>query len=222
MSLKAPTTSEPLHKEASRLELTLTAVIQELKHCSGPQSEIATLNTQIRQLLAKLEAKIQALQRQATESKSQDEREGLNKASEWHSVQYNELEKSLRRANLTAKAAMDARAKRELFDATTPARKSEDSVQASSAATESLVELRHRLSAELENSKSTLDVLAQSSGQVTETHTEMKNMGAHIHSSHRLLTKFGRREVTDVLLIMCGVAFFFAVVLYILKKRTYG
>ena len=222
MSLKAPTTSEPLHKEASRLELTLTAMIQELKYCSGPQNDIVMLNTQIRQLLVKLDAKIQALQRQATESKNQDDREALNRASEWHSAQYNELEKSLRRANLTAKAAMDARAKRELFDNSTPTKKREDSVQASSAATESLVELRHRLSTELDNSKRTLDVLAQSSGQITATSDEMKNMAAHIQSSHRLVTKFGRREVTDILLIMAGVAFFFVVVLYILKKRTYG
>ena len=157
------------------------------------------------------------------ESKSQDDKESLNRSFEWHTTQYNETEKNLRRANLAAKTAMDSRARKSLFEgATTVGKPRGDSVQAASAATESLVSLRHRLSSELDQSKRSLDVLAQSSGQISETDKEMENMGAHIQSAHRLVTKFGRREVTDFLLIMCGVAFFFAVVLYILKKRTYG
>ena len=182
------------------------------------------MNTQIRQLMSKLNAKIQSLQRQAMESNSQDDKESLNRSYEWHTTQYNEIEKSLRRANLAAKTAMDSNARRSLFEGATSDGQlaSGDSVQAASAATESLVSLRHRLSSELDQSKRSLDVLAQSSGVITDTDKEMENMGAHIQLSHRLVTKFGRREVTDFLLIMCGVAFFFAVVLYILKKRTYG
>lgn len=220
----ASTSSEPLHQEASRIELTLTAMIQELKRCSGPQGDIVSMNTQIRQLMSKLNAKIQSIQRQAGESKSQDDKESLSRSYEWHTTQYNEIEKSLRRANLAAKTAMDSHARRSLFEGATPVGQQPrgDSVQAASAATESLVSLRHRLSSELDQSKRSLDVLAQSSGQISDTDKEMENMGAYIQLSHRLVTKFGRREVADFLLIMCGVAFFFAVVLYILKKRTYG
>ena len=47
-------------------------------------------------------------------------------------------------------------------------------------------------------------------------------MGSHIDISTRLITRFGRREVVDMLLIMAGMVLFFSVVLYILKKRLFG
>ena len=47
-------------------------------------------------------------------------------------------------------------------------------------------------------------------------------MGAHISISSRLITKFGRREIVDKLLILCGLVLFFSVVLFILKKRFIG
>ena len=40
--------------------------------------------------------------------------------------------------------------------------------------------------------------------------------------SRRLITKYARREVTDRVLILFAVAFYFAVVLYILRKRVLG
>ena len=43
-----------------------------------------------------------------------------------------------------------------------------------------------------------------------------------IGQSRRLITKFARREVTDRVLILFAVAFYFSVVLYILRKRVFG
>jgi len=56
---------------------------------------------------------------------------------------------------------------------------------------------------------------------VGETEDELKTMGGHIQSSHKLLSKYGRREWTDRLLILLALAFFFASVLYIVKKRLF-
>lgn len=58
-----------------------------------------------------------------------------------------------------------------------------------------------------------------SSKQVGETFDEFRNMSGHIQSSHKLLTKYGRRECTDKLLIFLALVFFFASVLYVIKKR---
>lgn len=206
------------------MELSLMSMIQDLKRSRGPEEVIVAMNIEIRQLLSKLNARIQTMQKQVVESKHQDDREGLNKAYEWHTSQYNELEKNIRRANLIAKATMDSNTRKLLLQDVNPGIKVNrgDSLQAADTATESFVSLRQRLSSEVDQSKRSLEVLVQSSGQVAETDKEMENMSAHIQSSHRLLTKFSRREVTDSLLILCGVAFFFAVVLYILKKRLYG
>lgn len=56
---------------------------------------------------------------------------------------------------------------------------------------------------------------------VGETQEELKGMGGHIQSSHKLLTKYGRRECTDKLLIFLALVFFFASVLYVVKKRLF-
>ena len=58
-----------------------------------------------------------------------------------------------------------------------------------------------------------------SSQQVTETQEEFKSMSGHITNSRKLLTKFGRREFTDKLLIFTAVLFFLASAAYIFKKR---
>ena len=60
-----------------------------------------------------------------------------------------------------------------------------------------------------------------SSRVVGDTEEELKGMGGHIQSSHKLLTKYSRREWTDRLLILLALAFFFATVLYIVKKRLF-
>jgi len=66
-----------------------------------------------------------------------------------------------------------------------------------------------------------LFIVVSSSRTVGDTEDELKNMGGHIQSSHKLLTKYGRREWTDRLLILLALAFFFASVLYIVKKRLF-
>ena len=48
------------------------------------------------------------------------------------------------------------------------------------------------------------------------------NTVSFIGQSRRLITKFARREVTDRVLILFAVAFYFSVVLYILRKRVFG
>ena len=48
------------------------------------------------------------------------------------------------------------------------------------------------------------------------------NTNSFIGQSRRLITKFARREVTDRVLILFAVAFYFSVVLYILRKRVFG
>ena len=62
---------------------------------------------------------------------------------------------------------------------------------------------------------------ANSSGQIGETNEELKSMTGHIQNSKKLLTKYGRRECTDKLLILLALVFFFGTVLYIVKKRLF-
>ncbi len=56
---------------------------------------------------------------------------------------------------------------------------------------------------------------------MSDTHEEFKTMTGHIQNSRKLLTKYSRREFTDKLLIFLALVFFFATVLYIIKKRLF-
>ena len=70
-----------------------------------------------------------------------------------------------------------------------------------------------------------MDTLEESSHVVGETGAEYRSMGGVIGQPKKLITKYGRREFTDKVLYVFALAFFFAVVLYILRKRvfpTYG
>lgn len=66
-----------------------------------------------------------------------------------------------------------------------------------------------------------LFLLVSGSKQVSDTHEEFKSMSGHIQNSKKLLTKYSRRELTDKLLIFLALVFFFASVLYIVKKRLF-
>ena len=57
---------------------------------------------------------------------------------------------------------------------------------------------------------------------MTETNEEFKSMSGHIYTSKKLLTKYNRRELTDRLLIILALVFFFSTVVYIVKKRLWS
>merc|ERR1712077_184916 len=93
----------------------------------------------------------------------------------------------------------------------------EDLVTQSGKATDNLALISRQLAETVERSAETVGSLAESSQTVQETKEEFQGMGSIIGQSRRLITKYGRREVTDRVLILFAVAFYFAVVLYILR-----
>lgn len=219
--------SQLINSQASSLELKLNSMIEELRQSSGEIKDTQYHNKQIRETFNQLRAKIKSLESHIRESKTDDEREQVKKMVEWHSSQINELQKTLQRSNLMLKRVQDDRVRDELLNSSTKEstrlRKKEDSsVQATSAITESLVELRQQLATGLKSSEETLKTLVHSSNVLSDSHTEMKTVGSHIDISTRLISKFGRREIVDKLLIIGGLVLFFSVVLYILKKRLIG
>ena len=77
------------------------------------------------------------------------------------------------------------------------------------------------MSAQVQRGQDTMSTLVESSKQIGDTNEEFKTMSGHIQISRKLLTKFGRRELTDKLLIFLALIFFFGTVLYIVKKRLF-
>lgn len=64
--------------------------------------------------------------------------------------------------------------------------------------------------------------VANSSKGITNTNDELRSMQGHIKNARSLLTKYGRKEMTDKLFIFLAVVFFLATVLYIIKKRLWS
>ena len=65
-------------------------------------------------------------------------------------------------------------------------------------------------------------MLARSSNQIKHTNTGMQEIGVNINVGQGLISKFGRRDVTDKVLIFLALIFFFSVVLYVIRKRLIG
>ena len=64
-----------------------------------------------------------------------------------------------------------------------------------------------------------LHISVESSQAVGGVEGELRGQSGVIGQSRHLITKYGRRQVTDCLLISFAVLLFVATVLYILKKR---
>lgn len=105
-------------------------------------------------------------------------------------------------------------------DASDPKLNKNKMANQATALTESLTSVSHLLVNEVEKSKYTLDTLVSSSAKVTENSEEFKLMSSNIANSKTLLSKYGRREFMDKILIWLALGFFFSCVFYVVGKRT--
>ena len=56
---------------------------------------------------------------------------------------------------------------------------------------------------------------------MTDTQDEFKVMGSALTSTKKLVSRFGRRETTDLILIILALAAFFAACVYVIQKRMF-
>jgi len=91
----------------------------------------------------------------------------------------------------------------------------------SSGSTESMLNSRRILLETVQRSAGTISTLAASSSSVTDNQEELKGQGSILVQSKKLLTKYGRRESTDKILICLALILFFACVTYIIQKRMF-
>ncbi|OZC06070.1 Sec20 [Onchocerca flexuosa] len=89
-------------------------------------------------------------------------------------------------------------------------------------ATESLSSLVSKMSDQLKLSEDTTSTLIHSSFLLKDTESEYSSMGAHIQSGGKLISKYGRRECTDKILITFALLLYVVVIFYILRKRVFS
>lgn len=87
--------------------------------------------------------------------------------------------------------------------------------------TEKMLSVTRHLSETTQKSAATLEQLVASSGHIDSTRDELVNTGGSISQSGKLLTKYGRRECTDKVLLFIAFTFFLMCVFYIVQKRLF-
>merc|ERR1719466_506107 len=176
---------------------------------------------------------ISRLELLARETADQELGERLLEQVGQHRSQLAACQKQFRQANVKAMTGLESASTRELLGQAGPGvrRRQQGGADKEALAAEhsqvtsNLLAISRQLAETVERSKQTVGSLESSSKTVEELQEEHKMMGGVIGQSRRLITKYGRREFTDKVLIIFALAFFFAVVLYILRKRlfpTYG
>uniref|UniRef100_A0A3P9H292 BCL2 interacting protein 1b n=1 Tax=Oryzias latipes TaxID=8090 RepID=A0A3P9H292_ORYLA len=178
-------------QEIIKYDLEIKALVQDIRDCSGPQSSLMELNSQIKEKFNKLRLRIQDLEQMAIEQDRETDRLAI------------QAETESQRRQMVRKVTK------------------ESLVETSGNITESLMSISRMMAEQVKQSEDTIGTLATSSRTVQETNEEFKSMTGTIHLGRKLILKYNRRELTDKLLIFLALALFFATVLYILKKRLF-
>lgn len=169
----------------------------------------------------------------ASSTKRPAEQEALKFELEGYQNQLEANYGSLRKANFAARSSIEDRNRCELLtlnansdtDGDVKVRKrtlnKENMAKKASNVTEDLLAISQMMSTQVTQSEHTLSSLITSSATVTETQEEFKLMGSLLVQSRKLLFKYGRREITDKVLMFLALAFFFSCVLYVVSKRLF-
>ncbi|XP_053734932.1 vesicle transport protein SEC20-like isoform X1 [Synchiropus splendidus] len=213
-------------QEILKYDLEIKALVQDIHQCSGPQSQLAALNTDVKQSFHLLRMRIQDLEQMAMEQDKELDKQELMGRVERHRKQMMSNQTAWRKANLACKLSIDNMEKQELLrgeDSVVRQRKltKEGLAQTSSGITENLMSISRMMAQQVQQSEESMTTLATSSRTIQETNDEFKTMTGTIQLGRKLITKYNRRELTDKLLIFLALALFLATVLYILKKRLF-
>ncbi|XP_076308304.1 vesicle transport protein Sec20 isoform X2 [Tachypleus tridentatus] len=218
---------ESLQQQILHWDLSVKRCIQDIRECSGTLEDLNTLTLLAAENMKKLKLVVDNLESLGMEQDRQKDREEVLKIVNLYRKELASNQVLLRKANLMSRMEIDKRMKEELLSESSDRihnrsqPNKEGLARTASKITESIRAVSRMMADQVKQSESTLHSLVSSSGTVLETHEEYKTMGNVIHQSRKLLTKYNRREITDRVLIFLALAFFFACVLYVIKKRVF-
>ncbi|ELT87617.1 hypothetical protein CAPTEDRAFT_209823 [Capitella teleta] len=214
-------------QEIVKLDLKIKAKIQDITECKGPLDVLQNLNREVNFLVEDAKSKIEELINLAKELDKETDRILLTEEANNHSEQLHRSLLCIRKANIQSKSTIEKLTKEALTSGQVNpelrARRTKESMaKTANQITENMMSISRTLANEVQLGQHTVNNLVTSSSQVSETHEEFKNMSGHIHNSKKLLTKYDRRKSTNKWLIVLAMIFFFATVLYVVKKRLFS
>ncbi|VDK71497.1 unnamed protein product [Onchocerca ochengi] len=195
------------------------------------QKEITQCTRDIKDEMAKLAHSIETLEKFANKINFRNDRIELLAQVKEHR---NELERNrqmLRQAILEFVKVMEEQSRNYLLQGgddpqdiefRSRRKRAENLKSQTLKATESLSSLVSKMSDQLKLSEDTTSTLIHSSFLLKDTESEYSSMGAHIQSGGKLISKYGRRECTDKILITFALLLYVVVIFYILRKRVFA
>jgi len=220
--------SATINTELTKNAVEIRQIVQDFPLCSTFK-EIDEQNALVRRHLEIMRGNINKLETVGRETMDLEESHGILEIVERHKEQLTACQRQFRLANVKAMTSLETKSSRDLFSSSSEGgnnnvrnrRDKEQMVTDYSNVTSSLLAISRQLADTVERSKQTVTSLEGTSKTIDELGEEYKMMGGVIGQSRKLITKYARREFTDKILIAFALAFFFAVVLYILRKRLF-
>lgn len=215
---------KPVRQDITENQLQLKAIIQDINACTGPLLELQSLNSAGRAKISILRKLIDKFGDIAKEHRDQE----LLKEVVLDREQLASTMDAFKNANLKSMLAIEKGTKEELLKHSKETevrqrqkRDKESMVKMSSNVTDQLLNISRQLAETTKQSAQTLDTLVTSSDSVFGTQEELKTTSGAISQSGKLLDKYGRRELTDKVLMFFAFSFFVACVVYIVQKRLF-
>ncbi|XP_039262500.1 vesicle transport protein SEC20-like [Styela clava] len=219
-----------LKEKIVTMDCSAKAAIQDVWRCDGTIENLQTIHENARRKINELRAAIQDFETAAQEADDVKQKLEMEESVKFFKEQIQNTNSTLRKAYLTKKIALDEESKMLLLGGAknsevrrrqASAANQENLARTANDVTQSLLSISRVMSGSVQQSADSLNTLVRSSGSLKQTDEELKDQSGVIQTSHRLLTKYNRRECTDKFLIFLALAFFFSTVLYILKKRLW-
>ncbi|XP_034952193.1 vesicle transport protein SEC20 isoform X2 [Chelonus insularis] len=217
---------EIIRQEIIKNHLQVTAIIQDIKQCTGPLELLNELNAEGRCRIAELRKSIDNLAHLAEIEINSKKKAELLEEVENKKGQLSFALAAFKKANIVGACVIDKMAKDELLSTSEEKQKlikrrrdRKGLADTASLATDRLLSISRTLAETNQRSAVTLDTLITSSEKVNGTKEELDHQQQAIVQSGKLLGKYGRREVTDKVLLALAFMFFLACVFYILQKR---
>nr|SVE76052.1 EOG090X0EO1 [Daphnia hispanica] len=217
---------ESLKNDILRGNLSIQNILHKIQKPDITESDVVVLNSEYRSEYKRLKQFIDEFEKVA---KDEDDDGELAEDVSLLRNQLTNLQSAFRKANVQCQLSVSMKNKAELFYSnpeemevrSRQTKSKEELVKMSTNVTANLRNISQSMASVLEQNRGTLEVLAQSSNAVCDTQDEFKVMGSALTTTKKLVSRFGRRETTDLILIILALAAFFAACVYVIQKRMF-
>ena len=196
-----------IQEDLVRLNLKILSMIDSFTKVESYE-EMEKLNGDIRGKFDLMRKEIQSLRELAKKQVNPQSSVMLKTDANNHEDQMTGSLLAFKKANIACISVLNSKGRESLLgrkskrsDLDSKQKDKEEMVSENSKATEQLRSISRNLAQTVQNSSRTMEELVVQSKTISEANDEFKSMGSVISQSRKLITKYGRRIMTDRVLI---------------------